>query len=489
MDKHLLSRCEAEALHLSGAIQPHGSLLVTTAGGTVTHVARNIEPFFPDRRAVDWLDQPLPSDLLNLAATLPPEAGSRLALSARAECATGLLDVIVSRGPSGQLVWELLPHLPAAGLPSTTMPNDLPQDAASLAASRRRITENIAALTGFQRVLYYQFREEGDGEVIAEVHDPTAYGSYLGLRFPASDIPQIARALYLKNPWRMIPDARCEPVPILGRQPAPPDLTWSDLRSVSPVHRVYLANMGVVASLSFPIVTGGNLVALIAAHHNQPRLLPLAVLETAAAWVRQHAHGCASFQSLHRMRLVDSLQYRFGTVVDLLRRCGALETAWSELAPWLLREFQCDGAMLVEGERLLSLGQVFEPAALAAVDEAFCRQRELIWMCDSLRRALAGYPLSAIAGVLALRLGSSSAPTGPRLYLTRSEHVYEVAWGGNPDKPVEYHDGELGIAPRRSFEKWIEKRLGYCRPWDNETRLLALKLREMLQRELHALGT
>jgi len=70
------------------------------------------------------------------------------------------------------------------------------------------------------------------------------------------------------------------------------------------------------------------------------------------------------------------------------------------------------------------------------------------------------------------------AETEVRLYLCRREWLHEVAWGGNPDKPVEYHDGTLGIAPRRSFEKWVEKRIGYCRPWENEVRLLLLRLRE-----------
>src|SRR5690606_28628938 len=96
-----------------------------------------------------------------------------------------------------------------------------------------------------------------------------------------------------------------------------------------------------------------------------------------------------------------------------------------------------------------------------------------------LSRQMPLFPLSQVAGVLAFK---ARLPDGRflRVYLGRLEYIHEVAWGGNPDKPVEYHDGQLGIAPRRSFEKWVEKCVGRCRPWGNETRLLALRLRELL---------
>lgn len=485
MDKSLLERCEAEALHLSGAIQPHGTLFVLDAAGRVSHVAQNVAAFLGQAPQA-WLDRPLPEPLARLLADLGPVPGSRLVKTCSVEAEAGLLDAIVSRGVGGSVVLELVPHLdmPSVELEHAMLHAEPPADEEELAAMRQRLVEEIAALTGFPRVMFYLFREDGDGEVVAESHDPSAYGSYLGLRFPASDIPQIARALYLKNPWRMIPDARAEPIPIVGRTMTPPDLTWSDLRSVSPVHRVYLANMGVVASLSFPVVVGGALAALVAAHHRQAALLPTFLLERASACVRSHAIAFAGYQSQRRMRLVDGLQYRFSAVADLLRRHGGIESAWPELAEWLMREFAAEGAALIGAEMCLTAGCALEPAALEAIEAWFAASGDFVRSCDSLKREVPGFPLSAAAGLLALRLGSGGAERSGRLYLTRSEYVHEVAWGGNPDKPVEYHDGELGIAPRRSFEVWIEKRLGYSRPWDNEARLLALKLRELLQREM-----
>ena len=449
MNRDFLARCEQEALHRSGAIQDHGTLLALDAVGRVSHVAANIGQFLGGAPE-DWLGRPLPVELAALAADLPDLPGSRRFLRAGVEGLAGGLDLSLHRGPAGEVLLELTPEAVPSAPDGAALPAlaDPPADEAALARVRQALLEEIARRTGAQRVMFYAFHEQGDGEVIAETRQGPVFGSYLGLRFPASDIPRIARALYLKNPWRLIPDARREPVPLLGRDAAPPDLTWSDLRSVSPVHRVYLANMGVTGSLSFPVVVGNALAAL---------------------------------RAQSRMRMIDNLVRRFSALRLVLHRHGDLVSAWPEVGPLLQHEFRVDGAMLCLDDCLAASGQGFEPPALAAFDDWFCReQRDLVWGGDHLRRQVPDFPLSEIAGVLALRVHAADGD-GLRLYLTRCEHIHEVAWGGNPDKPVDHHDGVLGIAPRRSFEKWVEKRVGYSRPWENEARLLALKLRELLQ--------
>ncbi|MCP5804451.1 GAF domain-containing protein, partial [Klebsiella pneumoniae] len=76
---------------------------------------------------------------------------------------------------------------------------------------------------------------------------------------------------------RVIPDARYVSVPIVPERDTrgqPLDLSQHALRSVSPVHLEYLANMGVVASMSISIISGGRLWGLIACHHRSPRRVP-----------------------------------------------------------------------------------------------------------------------------------------------------------------------------------------------------------------------
>ncbi len=482
MDRSFLAQCEQEQLHLSGAIQEHGTLLALDAAGLISHVAANVEDFLGQPPA-SLLGQPPPARLACHLQDMPQAPGSRRFIRSGVEGVAGVLDLSVNRGGNGELLLELTPESQAPLPPPGTRLGspEAFSDEGMLERARQQLLEDTGAVTGAQRVLYYAFYEQGDGEVISEFRQGNSFGSYLGLRFPASDIPQIARSLYLKNPWRLIPDARREPVPLLGTGPTPPDLTWSDLRSVSPVHRTYLANMGVVGSLSFPVAIAGSLSALVTAHHSRPLALAHSLIEHLAERVRHFTFSLAAFRAQRRMRLIDNLVRRFESLREVLRRHGDLASAWPELAPVLLQEFRVDGATLCLDETVISVGHSFEAAAFEVFDEWFCqRQEDLVWVGDNLSLQVPGYPLSEIAGALALRLQSSRG-RALRLYLTRCEHIHEVAWGGNPDKPVEFHDGVLGIMPRRSFEKWVEKRLGYSRPWDNEARLLGLKLRELLQ--------
>jgi light-regulated signal transduction histidine kinase (bacteriophytochrome) len=482
MNPGFLQACEQEQLHLCGAIQPHGGLLALDEQGQISHVSANLADFLP-HPPEQLLGQPLPDYLSAPLLALEDAEGSRARGAINPPSGEESLDANACRGANGQLLLELMRHqpVPSGVLPTAQVPLEPPpEDHQALSLAQQRITERIMQLTGCQRVLYYVFRADGDGEVLAEAHQPEAYGSYLGLRFPASDIPMIARNLYLKNPWRQIPDAQAQPVPLLSRDQTPLDLSRSDLRSVSPMHATYLGNMGVRASLSFPLVLGSNLNGLIAAHHREPRPLALPLLEHCAALVRGHVLALGAFQSKNRMMLVDSLTRRLQAPREILMRHGDIRSAWEELAPWLMAQFRVDGAVLCLGHDSYPSGETFAPDALQAFDEWFLdNPKEYVQLEQSLSQAIPGFPLSEVAGALAIAIPQPTR-LPLRLYLTRKQFIHEVAWGGRPDKPEEFHDGQLGISPRRSFEKWVEKRMGYCREWDNEARLMALKLREVL---------
>ncbi|WP_082411269.1 GAF domain-containing protein [Methylogaea oryzae] len=438
MLSRFLDSCESEQLHLSGAIQPHGTLLLLDGQGRLSHVAANVEAFLGYKPEA-LLGRPLPDQLAALAVEVGDTPGSRRLNERTIDGVHGPLDVVVIRGEQNRIILELTQHL-ATGVSQPaiwSMPEPLAND---ILVAQEHLLRRIADLTGFQRVMFYSFHNDGDGEVVGEIRQGNAYGSYLGLRFPASDIPQIARTLYLKNPWRLIPDATADSVPVLGREAVIPDLTWSDLRSVSPIHQVYLANMGVRASLSFPVIVGRSLAALIAAHHSEVRHLSPALLEYAAMLVRNHAFALTAWHSQRRMRLLDGLNQHFDLIQGLLHRYGNIVDAWPESAVTLMEAFQADGAILCLDGIQAHAGEGFEPPALAAFDDWFCyQQSDFVWIGDSLSRQVPDFPLSKIAGVAALRLKSRDG-SWLRIYLCRLEHVCEVTWGGNPDKPVEYHD-------------------------------------------------
>jgi light-regulated signal transduction histidine kinase (bacteriophytochrome) len=74
----------------------------------------------------------------------------------------------------------------------------------------------LRALTGYDRVMVYRFDETGAGEVVAEAR-ADGIDSFLGLHFPASDIPQQARRLYTQNLLRIIADVDAVPAAIIRK--------------------------------------------------------------------------------------------------------------------------------------------------------------------------------------------------------------------------------------------------------------------------------
>lgn len=473
----LLSLCEHEQLHLTGAIQPHGVLIYANAAGVITHCSANVESLVGVAPKA-LLGQPLQAVFGEVV--MPINEDNRCVYTERAREFNGYLDFCINMSDSGDYSIEIYPHFASDNKNNKEVQLcEMPQHEYQITQQRNELLEEVAKMTGFKRIMYYQFVENNDGEVVAEFCHSSVDGSYLKLRFPASDIPQIARDLYIKNPWRMIPDAAADAIAVLSFEQAAPDLTYCDLRSVSPMHKIYLANMGVHASLSFPVVVNGNLIALVACHDNKRNIVPYAMLEACRSLVSRFSMSLSAYTAYQRMCLVDGLNSRFKPIQLLLQRNGSLVDSWQELAPWILQELNVSGVVVIHDNKILRHGLTLEDSALSIVEQEFINSSELIWSKDCLSRQLSSFVLSEVAGVMATKIGSD-LKNMTRVYLCQQEQIQEIAWGGNPDKPVEFHDGKLGISPRRSFAKWIEKRVGYSCPWDNRSRLLLLKLRELL---------
>ncbi|WP_043529602.1 GAF domain-containing protein [Litchfieldella xinjiangensis] len=473
-----LAQCEHEQLHLSGAIQAHGALLVVAADGRVTHASNNLETVLGlDPHSL--LGQPLPDALASPLGRLGQHAGDRLSVPL-VDGEMGEFALLASRNANGEVVIELLPDNEEATFVDEVASSVHIGSRDELMMQRQALVERIVQLSGFDRVLFYRFLPSGDGEVMAEALGTGAQGRYLGLRFPASDIPEIARALYVKNPWRSIPDAAAESVPLVALNEAPqPDLTLADLRSLSPVHRIYLHNMGVASAISFPVSMGDELTALISCHADRPRQLPLSRLNHLSREVESFALAEKTYHTHTRQSMLDGLERHFSGVRSQVKAQGGLIQAWPLLSTWLMAEFDADGVMLCGEGTELREGLILEPEALDAVEQ-WCAEKETVRISDHLLADCPDMPLSEVAGLLAISLLTASGEQ-LRCYLCRAEEAQEVAWGGNPDKPVEYRSDAVPIAPRRSFEKWLETRLGYSRPWPEQSRLKLLKLRQLLQ--------
>ncbi|MBP0048956.1 hypothetical protein H9C73_09415 [Marinobacterium sp. AK62] len=469
-----LAQCEREALQFSGHVQAGCALIVASPEFVVTHVSDNLSEFVTSDSCN--VGQVLHGELRYAAESLGATTGSRYYLEQLGGLGDGPVEAVLNRGESGEILIDITPFRGRGNLYEFDLLESV-RSHRHLASMRQALVEWIANVTGFRRVMYYQFLEGGDGVVLTEVTRDEQAGTYAGLRFPASDIPQIARDIYLRNPWRSIIDASKEPVPVRGGGVL--NLTYTDMRSVSPVHSIYMQNMGDLASFSLPIIMGQGLDALVSCHDDMPSALPLPVKRLISSKVRQFNVYLRDFNTRQKVRLLDETGYELRKELrDLSTLSG--EAVWERFNLSLRKRFNAEGVAWLYGNRCLQAGLKLSEDQLAWIDDWFTQQsREFVFTTDHFRGWSGQDWLTEVAGAAGVRLryGRESV----RLYFFRTEQIAQVSWGGNPDKPAEFHDGELGIAPRHSFSRWVEKRIGYSEPWTREVRLQLLRLRDELQ--------
>lgn len=351
----------------------------------------------------------------------------------------------------------------------------------------RLATNEIRSLSGFDRVMVYRFDEEWNGEVIAEAMSPSPV-SYLGLRFPASDIPPQARRLFLLNRLRTIVDIAAPPVPIVpGTGPLtgrPLDLTGSSLRSAAPVHLEYLRNMGVQASMTISIIVGQQLWGMIACHHALPRHVDWST--------RSVSELIGKFLGSQVALRIDNaaLQLRL-TSRNLLNNHMARIDASRVFAdhcnhPELLELFGADGLVSRIGGALTSQGftapeQVLLPVvgALRRISVRGIASSHMLCALDECAASRASHVSGAL--FLALNEAGLSTENDDYLLFLRREVVETVVWAGNPDKSIST-DEHGKLHPRASFHSWQATVRGRSRPWGELELESARFLREQLLR-------
>jgi two-component system, chemotaxis family, sensor kinase Cph1 len=478
--------CESERLHLSGEIQPFGALLRLDPDGRVSHASANCSAVLgiPPEALLGQLPGPLLGGLEGLDDLTRRGCLSAIRIKAFPP-SDGALDLVVS--PSGEgLLLEFEPvddctearshrFHNAVQLLHTLPGRDQPD------ASFRQLTENIADLTGYGRVLIYRFADDWSGEVVAEtLRQPMQ--SYQGLHFPAADIPEIARDLYFLNRQRYIRDAQAGPVAIFGCDPAegPPDQTYGDLRSVSPMHLAYLGNMGVRASFSASILIRGKLWGLIACHHPEPKQLSLAVRQQLVKIARDFSVGLLAYIAGIHLKFIDGIQREVRTLLD---SSGHLDLTQGlvRCQGRFLALVGADSAAILTDDSVIRLGDAPATDDLALIDHWFDSQDGKGFA--STAHLAAQFPeaetfRAQASGVIALRvrlawLNGSSL----RLFWFRREWPHLVQWAGDPTKP----GGSGGVlTPRQSFTTWSELARGRARPWELPDLLAAKTLRACL---------
>ncbi|MBD0343775.1 MAG: GAF domain-containing protein [Coleofasciculus sp. Co-bin14] len=485
-----------ELLHIPGLIQPHGILFVLNEPDLkILQVSNNTVEILgmPTQELINkklkTLIKPDKIDSINQYLSEDFESGNQIKISIETQDLIRVFDCTIHRSDTF-VILEIEPIVSEESLDfrdfhyliKKTLPKI--QRTSTLKEMSQLIVKEVRQITGFDRVIIYQFDAEGAGEVIAE-DKLDRIVSYLGLHYPALDIPQQARQLYSLNLLRFIPDVNYKPVEIIpAHNPVnnePVDLSLSVLRSVSPCHIEYLNNMGVAACVSISLIREKKLWGLIACHHLSPKYISHRV-RTACEFLGQimslELAAKEDNEDLEYKLRLKSIQSNF---VEAISQPDHLEdglvkdkSKWLDLA-------SAQGVALCANGHFTLIGKTPQESDIQALIEwVEPKIDNNIFYTDSLPKI---YPAAETFKNIASGLLALSISKIQRNYIFwfRPEVIQTVNWGGNPNYPVEIApDGSLGLSPRRSFELWQETVRLKSSPWKRCEIDAVLELRSII---------
>ncbi|QQX90443.1 GAF domain-containing protein [Gluconobacter sphaericus] len=480
LEHAIMTSCDREPIHRPEAIQPYGLLLVADSTNLkLIGGAGDIE----GRLVSDWLGHPLADVLKIPESRLHDEERSSLSdlriaglkdetfSILRHVQDTRLLIELEPVEAHNLLTWDIFGEIDRAADRFERCPDTI--------SVCRQGAEVFQRLTGFDRVLVYHFLEDGTGRVVGESRNE-AFPSLMHHHFPASDIPAQARALYLRNRIRVIPDVTYEAAPIRPREAGLTGLDLSDiqLRSVSPIHLLYMTNMGARASASISLVVDGVLWGLIACHNATPRCLSedirAACRTLAGVMSRQLRNKEELVTYQERLRLRNAMEF----VTSHFDVHHPIESNLRSFMGELQSLFPCNGFAVISDRTITGSGVLPDADNLHRLhDWLRLGTNGGIFVSTMLGK---DYPPAAewperSAGLMAITLPFRT-PTC--LIWSRVEIIQTIEWAGNPHK--ETAEGSDVLRPRVSFRTWEQTIRGHSTRWTSEQKQTARRLRRVL---------
>ena len=491
-----LFRCAQEPIHTPDAIQPHGALLAALADrpSFVTHASANLRRILGhSARAV--LGKPLgrligqtaydnlagcgPRDGVALGNihVLPGPDGDALHLQAHRSGPYICVD-IERLGPG-------LEHRPPLLMAQSVLRSF--KQARSCSDLSELAVNGLRAITGYDRVMAYRFDLDGHGEVVAEAH-ADHLKPYLGQRYPASDMPPQARQQYMRQRVGAVANAGYRPVPLLTHPTLGDgialDLTHSSLRSVSPIHREYMRNMGTAASLTIGLAQDNHLWGMLVCHHETRRITG-PELRAVADMIGQVVSSLLS--SLGR---ADVLAERLGRdtalceIMDRLAGSSSLAEALSTMGPELLYLTDAVGFAALTSDGIQSFGRTPPKAVIEnvlAMLQPVADGKALPIDDFGLRHSGLVDGMDEFSGVLLLPLAQDG---NDAILWFRPELALTVTWAGNPAAHATWDLRTGRLSPRASFAAWTNAVRGHSAPWRESDLELARELRVGIEADL-----
>lgn len=355
--------------------------------------------------------------------------------------------------------------------------------AETVAAASKVVVEQLKKLSGFDKILMYQFDEQWNGTVIAEVKED-GMEEYLGHKFPASDIPKQARKLYLKNSYRLIPSREYTPVklyPVIN--PVSNtfiDLSDCNLRAVAAVHLEYMKNMKIRASMSVRVIRDDKLWGLISCHHKEPMYLNYEMCSVFELLSSVISNKISSLESGEEYQFVNSLQEK---------KTQIIENVYSEkdLVAGMLKQdlkitdlFSAGGAAVSYRGSIETTGEVPDNEELKnLIYWLQSKPEDKVYHTSNLSSEYDfGSAFSKQAsGMISIPV---NADRGEYIMMFRPEVVTTVKWGGNPDEAINFESNGVKYHPRSSFGSWQEVVKQTAEAWKEEEVEVAENLRSFI---------
>lgn len=470
-----LTNCAKEQIHIPNSIQPHGALIIIDKDSfTIIQTSKNTKTIL-GYKDTDLIKSPLKkilgkSDIKQIKACLEQDFFAINPIRIKIKKKT--LNLIVHKNQN-YIFLEFEPIDKKYKNDFMTFYNltqkvvDEIQASANLQELSEVIVKNIRQLSNFDRVMVYRFDEDGSGNVIAEDKEDHLE-SFLGLRYPATDVPKAARKLYQLNYIRLIPDIDYQIVE-LPKNPEtnePFDLSYSTLRSVSPLHIEYLKNMGVQASMSISLLNKQKLWGLIACHHYQPRYLPYEV--------RSACEFLGKVMSLNLMAKEEQEKANYKIQIkDILAQLFVNLSQSTSIVDSLSKNMDLLQSMVNAQGLALCFDNEIKLSGITPNEEQI--NQLSAWIKENQNKDL--FTTDRLYETYSKAKEFQSTASGIIiLYLSRVENSYiiwfrpevtqTVNWAGNPHKDVKVEeDGTLTLSPRKSFELWQQTVTGQSLPW------------------------
>ncbi|TDU69308.1 light-regulated signal transduction histidine kinase (bacteriophytochrome) [Prosthecobacter fusiformis] len=476
-----LTNCDREPIHIPGSVQPHATLLVLQEPSlSIMQASANA----PERLGMS-MEELLKMSLADLLPAADLEHLEKQILSKQLEASPHYLpplaigklgqsfEVLVHRH-QGVLImemelWEdqnsMVQEEVYTSLKHTL--NQL-QGTTSVVEFCQRAAEHVSKFTGFDRIMVYRFADDASGHVIAEARRADLE-SYLGLHYPASDIPKQARKLFVRSQLRLNPDVRYKPVPLVPEMrpdtAGPLDMSYCVSRSMSPIHAEYLQNMGVTASMSISIVIGDELWGLFACHHYSPRYVSHTTRMACEFLAHMLSLQVSSKESDEQHEYKTKLLHEHRLLADAMSMHSDFSQVLIQSPGKTFAGIEAGGSALIYNDEVHLRGNTPEAAAVHQLAAKLAQETEpSVWSTDHLGSVVKGLKIdsSMASGLLAARL-SKQHPA--YLMWFRPEETQTMKWAGDPTKPVETGPHGDRLTPRKSFELWQQEVRGKSVPW------------------------